>query len=217
VMWGTREVGSVDAVFIQALRADSCFVLGGRPWQIAHVDWKKGLCEVAPAPDGRHLNWLGAPRFLARRLCEELRRTLLDSSEDELWTARAREALKAERAAHDFLDGDAMPVVETTTETTWYTYLGGKANNLLAQLLQERLGSQVVPSNVSIKLRGDAARSVVAIRDATRELLAPDGVTEADAMRLAASCARGQLSKFQPCLPEELELRFLARRLVELP
>lgn len=217
VMWATREVGSVDAVFVQALPPDSCFVLGGRPWHVTHVDWKKGVCDVTPAPEGKHLNWMGKPRFIARRLCQEHRRVLLDDTEDAWWTSRAKEAMRTERASHVFLGDEAMPIVEGPNEIVWHTCLGGKANNLLAKLLEERLGTTVIPGNMSIKLRGDAARSLVAVRDETRALLVPGAVTEADAIRHAASCARNTLSKFQPCLPEELELRFLARRLLELP
>jgi ATP-dependent Lhr-like helicase len=217
VKWGAREVGSVDAVFLQALPRESCFVLGGRPWQITHVEWKKGLCDVAPAPDGKHLNWIGKPRLLARRLCQELRRTLRDDAEDAWWTKRARDAMRAERAGWAFLDDEAMPIVEGADEIAWHTFLGGRANNLLARMLEERLGAHVVAGNQKITLRGDAARSAVAVREASRALMAEGGVTEADAMRHAAGCVRGALSKFQPCLPEELELRFLARRVVELP
>jgi hypothetical protein len=70
---------------------------------------------------------------------------------------------------------------------------------------------------MAIKVRGEAARSMVAVRDETRALLMAGTVTEADAIRHAASCSKNTLSKFQPCLPEALELRFLARRLLELP
>ncbi|XXT25142.1 DEAD/DEAH box helicase [Sorangium sp. So ce429] len=217
VVWGQRDVGTVDAVFVQALPPESCFVLGGRPWQITRIDWKKGVCDVVPAPDGRHLNWLGKPRLIARRLCEELRRTLLDSAEDAWWTSRARAAMRTERAGHAFLDDEPMPIVEGANEIVWHTFLGGRANNLIARLLEERLGPHVAPGNLAIKLRGDAIRSVLAVREAARALLAPGAISEADAVRHAASCAREPLSKFQPCLPEELELRFLARRLVERP
>jgi ATP-dependent Lhr-like helicase len=218
VMWGTREVGTVDAVFAQAMPPESCFVLGGRPWQVTRVDWKKGICEVAPAPGGKHLNWLGAPRYMARRVCQEVRRTLLDSAEDPWWTRRAREAMRGERAGHVFLEDEEMPLVEEgPDEVVWHTYLGGRTNNLLARLLEERLGAHVIPGNPTIKLRGDAARSVVAVREAIRALSAPGAVTEDDALRFAPTFAREPLSKFEPCLPEELLLRFQARRLVELP
>lgn len=217
VMWGVREVGTVDAHFVQALPPASCFVLGGKPWQITHLDWKKGLCDVMPAPEGRHLNWMGPPRLISRRLCEELRTTLLDDAVDPWWTKRTREAMQTERAAYAFLADEPMPIQERAGEVEWHTFLGGRANNLLAKLLEERLGPQVVAGNLAIKVRGNAAESGVAVREAMRALLAPGAVTDADAQRFAASCARGALSKFQPCLPEELELRFLARRLVELP
>lgn len=217
VRWGPREVGTVDAVFAQAMRPESCFVLGGRSWQMTHIDWRKGLCEVISAPAGKHLNWLGRPKFIARRVAEEIRRTLVDTADDPWWSRRAREAMRGERAAQAFLADEAMPLVEGLDEAVWHTFLGGRANHLLARLLEERLGAQVIPGNLAIKLRGDAARSGVAVREAIRALTAPGAVTEADAMRLAATCAREPLSRFQPCLPEELELRFLARRVVEVP
>jgi len=142
---------------------------------------------------------------------------LLDEADDAWWTKRTREATRAERAAWTFLADEARPIVEGETETVWHTFLGGRVNNLLSRLLEERLGEQVVPGNLAIKLRGDAARSGAAVREATRALLAEGAVTEADAMRHVDGCARGELSRFQPCLPEELALRFLSRRLVELP
>jgi len=217
VQWGQREVGSVDALFVQALPPGSCFVLGGRPWQITRIDWKKGVCDVAPAPDGKHLNWIGQPKLIARRLCQELKRTLLDDAEDPWWTTRTRTAMRAERESWTFLEDEPMPLAEGSNETVWHTFLGGKANNLLARMLEERLGEHVVPGNMAIKVRGQAAQSAVAMREASGALMVTGAITEADAMRYAAGCTRGALSKFQPCLPEELELRFLARRVVELP
>ena len=53
-----------------------------------------------------------------------------------------------------------MPLVEGDDETVWHTFLGGKANNLLARMLEERLGEHVVPGNMAIKVRGAAARRV---------------------------------------------------------
>ncbi len=217
VMWGPKEVGTVDAHFIQGLPPASSFVLGGRAWQISHLDWKKGICDVTSAPEGRHLNWIGPPRLISRRVCQTLRQTLLDDTEDPWWTKRTREAMRTERAGQTFLADEAMPIVESAGEIEWHTFLGGRANNLLAKLLEERVGPHVVAGNLGIKVRGNAAESGVAVREAMRALLEPGAVTEADALRFAASCTRNDLSKFQPCLPEELELRFLARRVVELP
>jgi ATP-dependent Lhr-like helicase len=206
----------VDALFVQALPPASCFVLGGRPWQIIHLDWKKGLCDVTPAPEGRHLNWMGPPRLISRRICQELRKLLLDNTEDPWWTKRAQAAMRTERAGYAFLADEAMPVIESSGDIEWFTFLGGRANNLLAKLLEERVGEHVTAGNLSIKVRGKAAESGIAVREAIRALLEPGAVTQADAQRFAESCTRAPLSKFQPCLPEELELRFLARRVVEV-
>ncbi len=217
VIAGTREVGTVDALFIQGLAPESCFVLGGKPWQIKHLDWKKGICDVTAAPEGRHLNWMGPPRLISRHVCQALRQTLLDETEDPWWTKRAREAMRTERAGYSFLTDEPMPITESSSEIEWHTFLGGRTNNLLAKLLEERLGPHVVAGNLGIKVRESAAESGVAVREAIRTLLVPGAVTEIDAERFAASCTREPLSKFQPCLPEKLEMKFLARRVVQLP
>ena len=39
--------------------------------------------------------------------------------------------------------------------------------------------------------------------------------TDDDALSLADGCARGRLSKFQPCLPERLEAEYLASMLTD--
>jgi ATP-dependent Lhr-like helicase len=60
VLWGTREVGTVDADFLQVLDSDrqrGTFALAGKPWQVQHIDWKKGVCIVEPASHSRSLGW----------------------------------------------------------------------------------------------------------------------------------------------------------------
>lgn len=107
---------------------------------------------------------------------------------------------------------EAQPFHWRRAELGWYTFAGGAVNNLLSRLLTERLGSSVTSSNLQIRLRDQAAVSETAVRDEARKLGEPGGITHADAMRLVGDVARERLSKFQPCLPEDLERRFLARR-----
>jgi hypothetical protein len=110
-----------------------------------------------------------------------------------------------------------MPLREHADRIEWHTYLGGRANNLLARLLVEKLGGTAISDNFVLTMKDDAAKSLAAAREVTADLLRPGHITHEDALRHADSCARGRLSKFQPCLPSGLEREFLASRLLEIP
>src|SRR5262249_45128969 len=97
-----------------------------------------------------------------------------------------------------------------------WTFGGGKANNLLAECLEEQLGEKVVVDNLYVAFRGQAAASEAKIREVIADLRRETRPNGADAMRLAANCARGRLSKFQKCLPPRLEAAFLAEVLTDV-
>lgn len=212
VVCGPEEIGSIDAQFVQGLDPGSAFVLAGKAWKIVSVQWSRGRCEVVPAPQGQHATWFGGTRLRPRRQCEALREVLLDDIRDPWWTARAFECMRSYRSDHTFVHDEPQPFHWRRAELGWYTFAGGAMNNLLSRLLLERLGSSVTAGNLVVRLRDQAATSEAAVRDEARKLNEPGGVTAEDAMRLVGDFARERLSKFQPCLPEELERRFLARR-----
>ncbi len=94
---------------------------------------------------------------------------------------------------------------------------GGKANNLLAKVLEQKLGEQVTTNNLSLGFKQKAGESEVAIQQALADLRAEGRPNEEDAVRLAELCARGPLTKFEPCLPERMLAAHLAEKLTELP
>ncbi len=221
VMWGPDEIGSMDALFVQGLDSGACFVLGGRSWKLVDVDWKRSRCDVIPAPQGAHVSWQGGSRIVRRRHAEAIREVLLDDVRDPEWTTRAFEAMKAIRSEHSFVHDEERPVHRQKGSPVWFTFLGTRANNLLSRVLREKLAAEVTAEvtadHLCIRFRGEAAKSDVAVRDAIREVMAPGAVTDDDAIAHVSELVRRPLSKFQPCLPPELEARFLARRLLELP
>jgi hypothetical protein len=91
-----------------------------------------------------------------------------------------------------------------------WTFAGGRANNLLGRVLEGILGEKIALDNLYIGFREGAAESESAIRMALQELRSAARPTAEDALSLAESCARGRLSKFQPCLPATLEAEYLA-------
>lgn len=218
VYWGPDEIGTIDALFMQTLAPGAAFYLGGRPWALQHVDWPRGVCQVLPAPHGKHVTWRGRTHLMSRRFAEAVRDVLTDEADDgPLWTRRAREEFLTAREFHAFLRDELRPLREHADRFEWYTYLGGRANNLISRLISEKLGEGVAADNFTVTVRADAARSLVAVREAIEAVSRSGAITEQDRLRLATSCARDRLSKFQPCLPDELEAIFLARRVVEVP
>jgi len=131
------------------------------------------------------------------------------------WSRRARDKLAELRAEYRDAGAGSSAIVPDTYGLRLWTFGGGKANNLLAQCLEERLGEKIVVDNLYVAFRGQAASSEVAIREAIAQQPRHGRPNDADALRLAESCARGRLSKFQKCLPPRLEAAFLAEVLTD--
>jgi ATP-dependent Lhr-like helicase len=112
--------------------------------------------------------------------------------------------METERAEHQFLREDPAPLIEHGGEIDWWTFAGGGANLLLARILESELGGECVSRNTSITLKGDAGRSVVAVRDVLKGLAERQGPTTEDAARHAQGASRSRFSKFDRCLPERL-------------
>ncbi len=122
--------------------------------------------------------------------------------------------MKQIRSEYQFLDHDS----ETTLAPDGngyrlWTFRGGKANNLLAKVLETKLGEKITSSNFSIGFKEHAGESEAAIRNALAELRDEQRPNHEDAVRLAELCARGRLSKFEPCLPDRLLNEYLAEQL----
>jgi ATP-dependent Lhr-like helicase len=207
VRWDTREIGMVDADFLSSIDSGEergSFVLAGRPWEIVTVEWERGICVVRPGADGRAPRWNGSPRHLSYELCQAMRRVLVSDAVDPSWSRRATTVLTTMRAEHAFLRDEPAPLIESTDELTWWTYGGGGANALLGRILEAELGERAICRNTSIELTDNAARSSAAVRELIGRWAREGRPTDADARQHAAGAVRGRVSKFQPCLPEEL-------------
>ena len=218
VLHGAQEIGMVDAFFLQGEDdRTTCFVLAGRPWHVVHVNWKGGTCEVEPAEHGTYPRWFGRPVLLSRAVCQAMRAVLVGNDTRPWWSKRASQVIAELRAAHTFLhDADAPLEPHKDGTLKWWTFGGGAGNRLLAAALQEQLGSRVTAGNDAITLSGDAARSAVAVRQAIAVLADGPALTWADAGRLTDVTTGARVSKFQPCLPPDVERELVARDFMNL-
>jgi ATP-dependent Lhr-like helicase len=212
VMHGQSEVGVVDASFLQDKEQKvPNFVLAGRPWRIVGVDWKGGTCSVEPAEVGGYPRWFGLPVSLERSLCQAMRRVLASKDTDPSWSKRAVTQLELQRESHAFLEDSSLSLEEDPDgRCRWWTFGGGAGNRVLAGLLELELGERVSPSNTFITFSNGAAESAVGIRQAI-DALAARTLTWDDAARLVDPGQRSRVSKFQPCLPPEIEHGLIAR------
>jgi len=216
VLWGPQEIGSIDAWFAEQQEIGRLsFTLGARTWQALDIDWTNGVVHVEPVPDGGQARWQGRPHLLGRELCQAMREVLAVGSDDPCWSRRATERMQEVRTEHAEVPPSGLWLQAAKGEYLLWTFAGGKANNLLAKVLESELGEKVTGGNLALRFKDQAAQSEVAIHQALDKLKADGRPDEADALRFAASCARGRLSKFEPCLPERLAAVFFIELLVE--
>jgi len=219
VRWDAREIGSVDAGFLEALdesELGAAFVLAGRPWQVVDLDWRRGGCVVRPAAEGRAARWPGVPQFLGYEMCQAMRRVLTATEDDPSYSRRACRVLARLRSEHAFLRDAQAAITGTASALTWWSFGGGRANLLLARMIEAELGGRCVVRNTSIRWQGSSGNAHRELRRWLGELAAAGRPHADDAMRFARLAARRRLSKFQPCLPEKLLDGFLVDHAFDL-
>lgn len=219
VRWDTREIGTLDAQFLLGVEGEparSTFTLGGRPWRVVSIDWRKATCFVQPTEHAQATRWSGAPSYLGFALCQAMRAILIERDEDPCWSKRAREVIAGLRGEHEFLQLARTPMIAEHDGITWWTHAGGRANLLLAKLIELELGGTVTVRNESLMCKGEGGLSIARLTGWLAELRASGRPNEADALRGASEAARSRISKFEPCLPEHLLDRLAAATVVDL-
>ena len=213
-----RDIGTVDAQFLMGFDEHDqmpAFTLAGKPWRILSIDWPRAVCAVVPAEHARNTRWSGAPQYLERALCREMHAILIGDDDDPAWSKRAVEVIRSLRDTHRFLREAASPMTLEGEAITWWNYAGGQANLLLGAMLEAELGGKAVVRNESLKLEGDAGKCVVAVRQVLERWREEGRPTEDDCVRFAGHGARARVSKFEPCLPEEVLARLMAGVVVD--
>jgi ATP-dependent helicase Lhr and Lhr-like helicase len=217
VQHGREDVGYIQALFVTMhdhSKGPLSFRLSGRAWEVGQIDWGKGVLHVRPAEHGRVPSWLGLPSVLSNALCQGMLGVLIHEQQEAAWLSEVAAAeLAAMRDSYDgLLEEGTAPLEDQPDGVQWHTFAGGAVNRLLAAGLEQKSGKKWVAGNLSLKCKDIA---FTAASDAVRELA--DLNWERVAAAAARDMARGMLSKFQPCLPEEAEDRLLSERLLDQP
>jgi len=218
VLYGPQEIGVIDAFFLQDGSQDrSSFVLSGRPWRVLAVDWRSGTCSVEPTASGKYPRWHGQPVLLSRALCQAMLSLLADGEARSCWSKRAQAAMDTVREQYaGRVDGGGSLVLEPEGRFRWWTFAGGRGNRVLANLLEDALGAKVSANNVAVTFDGESVRSELAICQAIAELAAQAPIGWEHVAGLENGLARTRVSKFQPCLPPEMEQGLIARETMDV-
>ena len=206
ILAGRTEIGQVPMQLLTLEAPEGHrLLLAGRNWLVIHVDWRRGVAQVEPAPDGGRARWIGDGRGLSLELCQGIRRVLGGEELPQVTVSR-RAASRIEMLRDEFAwigEGEESVVVSAESEATWWwTFAGMHANLWLAGTLGG-LVDQVSPDDLKIRLAlgVDPAELEARLRE-----LQPEDLT------LGARIAEGAVDrlKFAEALPE-----YAARRVVE--
>src|ERR1019366_3309525 len=201
VFAGLQDLGTVHPLSFKRPGGEPAILsLGGRAWQVTHVDYAHMTAQVVPSDYFGKSRWLGGSQPLRHEMCQAVRRTLLGNGPAENWSKRARAEICQTIEETECVAPDAL-VVEIDSDgdrTTWWTFAGLLENSRLAGAFAQT-GSR--PDNLSITIN-----RAVHPEDFQSQL-----GSELDA-GTTAKLDPNALVKFHECLPDNLLLQMDATR-----
>ncbi len=215
VRHGRRDVGSLDLSFLRYMSEPgrpALFRLAGRPWAVRDIDWRRHVCFVEPAPRGRVPRWRGQGGYVSYEVCQAMKAVLRDKAAYPWLSRSAAMELESLRLGYTDVVPAGRSAIELQPESaTWHTFAGGAINAVLVAAL-ETLGGEWSGGNLGVSTtdREAAAGAPHAVREVTGMEIGEVAVEAARRM------PRGKLTKFQPCLPEQMELELMVRRVFDV-
>lgn len=210
VKHGNTDLGYVhETTFFVKRDGPAVLLLGGRAWQVTHLDWDRRVAYVAPSEVHGKSRWLGGGQPLRFELCQSIRSVLAMSDEEPEWSPRAIEAIREMRQEFGWLDeGSTQMVMDAKAGVTrWWTFAGGLANAMLAERLAASLAVTVKHDNLAVRIS-----DVITSRDFhdALESLRHDP-PKVGAVEVTEEALKSV--KFADCVPEELTVAMLRERL----
>ncbi len=210
VLYGQRELGLVDPMSVQPRDGKApTLILGGRYWQLVTSDWKSRLAYVEPSETKGKASWVGSSRSLGLALCQAIKKVLIDGETAARLSLRAVERLGRLGETFEALDVTGTTVISTVkdgaVEWQWWTFSGGRANFVLAELASATGAKLRSIDNFSIRL--SAPPRIEEMRGQQIGQLSELGRRRL--VQLAAEL------KFSLCLPGDLQIDVVRRRVAD--
>jgi ATP-dependent Lhr-like helicase len=201
VFCGPQYLGTVHPLSFRRPGGEPAILsLGGRAWQVTHVDFAHKTAQVVPSEHFGRSRWLGESQPLSYNMCQAIRRILLGKGPTEVWSKRATGEIAEAIENTNCVATDALVVGVDRDEgrTTWWTFAGLLANSQLARLFTP-FGSR--SDNLSITIN-----RAVLMRD-FQQLLDMDAPGPEP-----TKFEQQDYVKFQDCLPDHLLFQLEASR-----
>ncbi len=209
VFHGRNEIGSVDETMFHVRQAGApILLLAGRNWRVTHLDRGRRVAYVEPVELRGRSHWLGPGQALHFRLCRAIRTLLASGRTRTPLSNRAQEYLTTVLAGFAWVQDDATCVVTTRPgHSTWWTFAGLLANQVLAEAFSTVLALSGQGDNFEIALHDHADLEEAERLLTSRTKLGPPPLDD-DAISAL---------EFSACLPRSLAERLLRRRLFDEP
>jgi ATP-dependent Lhr-like helicase len=211
VLHGRRELGYVDEMtFLSKQEGPRVLLLGARAWHVKHVDWQRRLAYVEETEAPGRSRWMGTGQGLGFRLSQAVKRALASDHGSARWSQRAERQIDEVRKNFSWLQYDSTVVLRVDDEKVeWWTFAGMRANATLARQLAQATKGKV--HHDSFTLTFDAATNL----DDTERAI--DDIRKQDAAEMRPAVDEAALDglKFSECLPVEMAIQMLERRLAD--
>ena len=211
VLDGRREIGSVgdDVLLADPEGTSRVLLLGGRAWQVTHVDWKRRRCFVEATDLPGKARWSGLGAGLSFEITRGMRDVVLgDEPRGVTFSRRATEAVTDLRDHHAGDVDGASTVLRQDGGLHWWTWAGTGANRTLLASL---------PGVVDLVQR--AGDQLLRLRHGIDPRHAGEVLTDHEAGELASPSANDAAVrglKFSAALPGELARQTVEMRLSDL-
>ncbi|MDQ1321919.1 MAG: ATP-dependent helicase Lhr and Lhr-like helicase [Actinomycetota bacterium] len=206
VLAGRNEVGTIGTdLLTQEVAGPRVLLLGGRSWQVTHVDWERRRCFVEPVDSGGQAKWSGFSGGLSFDITRGMRDVVLGRLPAGVsFTERATRTLAALRNTYsENADPDRLVVrLPDDAAGRWWTWAGTAANRTLQASLPKLVDPRQRLDEKSVRLLPGV--SVAEFGDAVAAVDWCDPLVDANAVRGL---------KFSAALPLELAVATLAARI----
>lgn len=209
ILQGRQEIGYVDqSTFLSKQDGPRVLLLGGRAWQVNHIDWARKKAYVEPTDAKGRARWSGAGQGVEFGLSQSIKRVLASDKTRDCWSRRTTEYITEIRHEYPWLQSDSTVAIQPCDGAVqWWTFGRNRANATLANELTRICGNKVSHDSFVLEFPSDykmqdAENAIDELRERVPAEMLPD-VDEAAIDGL----------KFSECLPIELALEMLNRRL----
>ncbi len=207
VRHGRTELGVVHPLSFQVRRdGPVVLLLGGRSWEVSHIDRDHRVAYVKPSVERGRSRWIGPGVPLSFDLCRAVRQVLVEGSPGIDTSKRARTRLDELQRDFSWVDAKGTAVVRDPAGVSrWWTFAGLRANAVLGELAGPLRLSTSREDNLSIRLRDDVKVEELKAQLRNARSGGPENLFPVSDDALDSL-------KFSECLPRKLADRTIRRR-----